>query len=75
MVDRETKTFSFSYYHDGSWWTFRIKAYDRDDATERINKLPLAQYDGEIVAKIPAFVPSWTIRVATWFQNLIPQRN
>ena len=43
---RQTRTFLFSYYHDGAWWDLSIQAYDREDALARHKKLPNARYDG-----------------------------
>jgi hypothetical protein len=54
---KETKTFLFSYYFDGSWWNIEINAYDFDDAKKRLQSIPNAQYDGELklTINIPCF--------------------
>ncbi len=58
---KKTNTYLFSYYHDGAWWVLELQAYDQSDATERLNKLPLAKYDGELMLKIP-IAPHWAVR-------------
>lgn len=50
---KPTKPILTSYYHDGSWWSLEIHAYDWDDARERLKKLPLAKVDGIIEMTIP----------------------
>jgi hypothetical protein len=47
------QTFLFSYSHDGSRWSFEIKAKDRKDAMARLNRISFARYDGELKASIP----------------------
>jgi len=50
----EFRTYLFSYAHDGARWSFEIKARDKDDAISRLNRIPFAAYDGELIANIPA---------------------
>ena len=50
---KPTKKFLFSYYHDGCWWSLTIDAYDQQDARERLQKLPLAKYDGQLIMTVP----------------------
>lgn len=50
------KTYLFSYHHDGSRWNLEIPAKDAEDAKRRLAKLPFAQFDGELVARLPAQV-------------------
>lgn len=65
---RQTRTFLFSYYHDGAWWDLSIQAYDREDALARHKKLPNARYDGELMAVIPARV-GWIARLVVAIRN------
>ncbi|MGD9710451.1 MAG: hypothetical protein AB7V46_00140 [Thermomicrobiales bacterium] len=62
------KTYLYKYFHKGSWWTLEIPGVDRDDAQARINKLPLAQYQGEVVLKIPAS-GGLIARCICWLRN------
>ena len=43
----------FEYYHDGSWYCFEIRARSAEEARERVNKLPLSKYLGEIQGSVP----------------------
>ena len=45
------------YYHDAQWWHLTIDAYDWEDAEKRINKLNLAQIDGQKLMTVPGWVP------------------
>ena len=56
MLERDFKTYSCSYYHDGAWWAIHISAYDHEDAEVRAKKLNL-RLDGESVALIPIVTP------------------
>ena len=55
-VRDEFKTYLFSYNYEGSQWAFEIKARDADDAKARVDRLYYVTYDGELVAKIPAYL-------------------
>jgi len=50
-ADRPTKKFLCQYYHDGSWWSQTIDAYDFEDAEIRAKKLSM-QLDGEYVMTV-----------------------
>ena len=56
MKDTDFKTYLFSYHHDGSRWNLEIPAKDEEDAKMRLAKLAYAQFDGELIAKLPAQV-------------------
>jgi len=45
---RAWRRYIFTYYHDGSHWDFIIPAWSIEDAQNRINKISLAQYVGEL---------------------------
>jgi hypothetical protein len=67
-VDVVSKTFLFRYFHNGSWWTLEIPGTNREDAQARVNKLPLAQYQGELMLTIPANLGLIT-RCTCWLRN------
>lgn len=49
---RETHTYDCQYYHDGSWWSCQINAYDDDDAMARCKRLGM-QLDGRHIMTVP----------------------
>jgi hypothetical protein len=63
------KTHLFSYRHGGSEWTLEIKARDAREARERLKALPLARYDGELIATIPAGIGP-LMKMAVWLRNV-----
>ncbi len=71
MDDEKYETYLFSYHHDGREWSFDIKAKSMDDARDRVRKLPMARYDGVLVAKIPAGLAGagWFVRLWCWLRN------
>jgi hypothetical protein len=64
------RTYLFSYSHEGARWSLEIQARDPDDARARLNRLAYATYDGELVAKIPAFVGIFA-RLAVTLRNAV----
>lgn len=58
----------FRYHHHGKWWQIDVYARDADDAQDRMNKMPHAQYLGEIQAVIPARF-GWWARLFCWWKN------
>ena len=54
MSTSGSKTYVVRYRHDGADWLLELKANDFDDAKARLAKLPYANIDGELVAKVPA---------------------
>lgn len=55
-MNKETKTFIFSYRHDGALWDIEIHAYDVNDAIDRVKKLSSeAEYVGILDCKISVF--------------------
>jgi len=67
---RQTRTFLFSYYHDGSWWDLSIQAYDLEDALARQKKFPNARYDGELMAVVPARL-GWLAKLVVTVRNAL----
>lgn len=47
-------THLFSYRFEGKTYTVDIVARDAAEAKERVKALTWAQYDGELVARVPA---------------------
>ena len=62
----------YEYHHDGDQWSFTIWGEDKEDAQDRINKLPLARYCGEVKMRVPAhfgwFARVWCV-VANFFKS------
>ena len=53
-VSEQFETHLFSYRFNGRQYTVDIPAKDTDEAKERLKALAWAQYDGVLVARIPA---------------------
>jgi len=51
---QDHETHIFSYRFNGREYTIDIVAKDADEAKERLRALAWAQYDGVLVARIPA---------------------
>ena len=66
----EFKTFLFSYRHDGSDWSFEIKAKDERDALARLARLQSATYDGELRYKLPV-AAGFIARFYVFMRNLL----
>lgn len=63
MINKETRKFLCSYYHDGSDWSMTIDAYDVEDAQARVKKLGFLRYDGEVIFSVSSNLG--------WFANLV----
>jgi hypothetical protein len=68
--DGEFNTHLFSYRHAGAEWTLEIRARDAQDAKERLKALPLARYDGRLVAKFPTKAAS-LVKAGVWLRNFV----
>lgn len=68
MSDNDYKTYLFSYYHKGSWWSLEIQAESEEDAKERVQKLPWAKYDGVLMMVLPC---SWMARLMCRIGNFL----
>ena len=64
----EYQTYLFNYNHAGASWGLEIKAQNPEDAKQRLARLAYASYQGEVVAKVPAFA-------ATPAQAVVSVRN
>lgn len=64
------RTYLFRYFHEGAWWQVEMTATSPDDARARMQKLPLAQLDGELVAKLPASA-GLIARAFCWLNNSV----
>ena len=73
MNATDFKTYLFSYHHDGAKWNLEISAKDEQDAKMRLAKLPYAQFDGELVIKLPAQV-GFLARLLTSVRNFFKIR-
>lgn len=67
------RTYLFSYAHDGARWQFEILASSPSDARARVKKLDLAEYDGELIAKVPTQI-GWIAKFLVWAQNFLRDR-
>lgn len=50
--DEEYKPYLFEYSHNGSRWGFEIVATSPQDALERLKRISLAHYKGEVHATV-----------------------
>ncbi len=64
-MDSKTKAFLISYPYRGGRWSVEIQAVDHADAIQRLKALgSFGKVDGEMVARVPAFVPvPWLFRM------------
>jgi len=62
------KRYLFSYYHNGSDWSFEVQADNEKDAQDRVAKMAWAKLDGELFTNIPAKL-GWTARATVWLLN------
>jgi hypothetical protein len=51
---KKTRPFECSYFHDGTWWSLTVHAYDWADAEARSRKLGNLRLDGEQMAVVSA---------------------
>lgn len=61
-------THIFSYRYEGKSYTVDIVAKDAAEAKERLKALAWAQYDGELVARIPRSAGP-LVRIGVWLRN------
>ena len=47
-----------------------MPGYNEQDAKDRLKKLPLAKYDGELYCRV-WIAPSWTVRIVDWLKKII----
>lgn len=64
------KTYLFSYSHQGVRWNFEIPAESEADAKVRLGKMQYANFDGELIAKIPSS-SGWLARAVVSLRNLV----
>lgn len=65
------KTFLFTYRYDGANWELPIKAKTPEEARARLNRIPYAEYTGELVVSIPVYLNSrFFSRIAHFFYRL-----
>jgi hypothetical protein len=64
------RTFLFSYNYEGVQYSLEIPAHSILEARARLNSMCYAQYDGELMCKIPAIAGAGIfVRLLTWFKN------
>lgn len=68
MMTSKMQTHLFSYRHDGKDWELGIKAENADDARRRIAALAYANYDGVLIAQVPAALGPLSL-LAVWIRN------
>ena len=74
MTDNdEFKTYLVSYHHEGAQWNLELPARSYEDARARLEKLPLARIDGELVMSIPASL-GFIARLTAAFRNALRRR-
>lgn len=61
-MSRDFSEFLFEYDHDGATWGITVIARDADDARARMQRMSLARYQGELVARVP-LMPGWLARL------------
>lgn len=69
-MEKETRKYLCSYFHDDMWWSVEITAYDREDAEARVKKLGYLRLDGELMATVPAKC-GFLVRFVVWVKNLL----
>jgi len=66
----ELKTHLFSYNYEGSQYSLEIPAHSEEEAKSRLTRMVYANYDGELVATVPAMpVSGIFVRLVTWLRN------
>jgi len=67
-IDPSYRTYLFSYNHAGATWVFEVRATDEADAKARLSKIAAANFDGELLLKVP--LSSWPFgRIAAAIAN------
>lgn len=65
-MDEKWNTYLFRYQHDEAIWSFEIKARSEQDARERLEKLPYAQYLGVLQMKLPVELGIFARLLCRW---------
>ena len=47
------RTHLFSYWFEGSRYSMEVVAESREEAQRRVHQMRTAEYDGEVMAKLP----------------------
>ena len=68
MSKPRVRTYLFSYLYQAQEWSFEVPAYDEHDAKMRVSRMAYAKFDGELTAKVPAYV-GWIMRPIVWLRN------
>lgn len=69
-MEGANREFLFNYRFGGAEWGVTIFAADPVEAKEKIKAVALARYDGEVMAKIPAYPGAGLVtRFFTWWNN------
>lgn len=66
--NEQFKTHLFRYRFDGKEWCFELSARSASEAKQRLSSLSFAQYDGELVATVPASIGLFA-RIAVVIRN------
>lgn len=61
-------TYLFEYHFNHATYMFEMPAESREEAEERLLRLPHAKYVGELQMKIPANL-GWLARLVCWWNN------
>jgi len=74
MIDDDRfKTYLISYHHEGAQWNLELPARSYKDARARLQKLPSAWIDGELVMSVPASL-GFLARVVAVLRNALRRR-
>ena len=57
------RKFLFSYWFEGSRYSFEVSATDAEEAKRRLMQITNAEYDGELFASIPIPGGGWLSRL------------
>lgn len=69
---KNIRMYLFSYNYQGSEYSLEIPANSLEEAKGRLSQMVFAQYDGELVAKVPANSSSGIlVNLAVWIRNRI----
>jgi hypothetical protein len=62
--------FSYEYDFEGKTWGFEVRARSLAEANERMKKIALARYSGQIDGKpIPAWHGRFWVPLVVWWRN------
>lgn len=70
MADDPFKTFICSYPFQGGQWGFEIKARSFEEAQARVKAIGWGKVDGELMMKLPGYLPPSAISLLCWWKNL-----